>query len=79
MKGSYYISTYKLSEHEEHKRIMQYLGLEYIAKKRLVNHGRFIYFILVPNATPYQQREAHRLASTIGKPGTDILEWRVSK
>lgn len=76
MNGHYYVATYKLAEHEEHKKIMEHLNLDYIAKKRLVNHGRFLYRLLVANATPDQQREAHRLVSMVGKPGTDIPEWR---
>lgn len=79
MNGFYYISTYKLSEHEEHKRIMQYLNIAYTAKRRITKRGRLLYFVYSENATPYQQREAHRLVSTIGKPGSDIPEWRVLK
>lgn len=75
-KGHYYIATYKLNEHEEHKKIMQHLDVDHIAKKRLVHHGRFLYYIYAWNLRTDQQREAHRLASLVGRPGTDIPEWR---
>lgn len=76
MKGHYYISTFKNNEHEEHKKIMDHLDVDYIAKKRLVQHGRFLYYIYAWNMRADQQHEAHRLTSLVGKPGTDIPEWR---
>lgn len=72
----YYVSTNSLAEHEEHKRIMQYLNIAYAAKRRITKRGRLLYFVYSENASADQQREAHRLVSMIGKPGTYIPEWR---
>ncbi len=72
----YYVSTNSLAEHAEHKRIMQYLNIAYTEKRRITKRGRPLYFVYSENATADQQREAHRLVSMIGTPGTNIPEWR---
>ena len=76
MNVRYYVSTNSLAEHEEHKKIMQYLNIAYAAKRRITKRGRLLYFVYSENATADQQREAHRLVSMIGTPGTNIPEWR---
>lgn len=76
MNVRYCVSTHSLAEHEEHKKIMQYLNIAYAEKRRITKRGRLLYFVYSENATTDQQREAHRLASMIGTPGTNIPEWR---
>ena len=77
MNVRYYVSTNSLAEHEEHKKIMKYLNIVYSANRRITKRGRLLYFVYSKDATVDQQREAHRLVSMIGTPGTNIPEWRM--
>ena len=74
--GVYYAATYKEHEFKEYKMIFDHLGMVYSECKVYCHHDRILYSVKCENATPYQQREAHRLTSLVGRPGTDIPEWR---
>lgn len=74
--GQYYIATYKEHEFREYKLILNYLKMDFKENKKYCNHDRILYSAICKNVDPYQQQEAHRLTSMVGKPGTDIPEWR---